>query len=201
MAQLIFVLGYTLNKDNTIPSTLKQRLLYAVDLFNKNKNRIIIVTGSKPYTGNMSATKTQASVMKEFLLNKRIPKEKIFTEDKTQSAIEQLCWLRDKIEKKSFPFDQINKIYIIASQWFDKRVKIFCKYILYQSIDYKVVGVKVDKKIENEFKNTEEEKFKQTQEWFQKEFKYGDYKLILKKQLEFQNNKLKQKGYPVQKKI
>jgi vancomycin permeability regulator SanA len=197
--EIIFVLGYTLNEDGTIREMLKNRLEDTFKLYKADNTRQIIVTGAIPYTETRIPQKSQAEVMKEYLINKGINQKAIIIEDKSQSSVEQLCWLHEQIDLQKLASP--SKIIVIANEFFDKRVEVYCKYILGPNIKFEVFGSQVPKDVRDDFAKVEADKTLKAINWLQN-IEPGNYKQILNEQLSFLQKIVKKEvDYPMQKKL
>ena len=190
MSKLIVCLGYRLGLDNSVPRVLKNRLLDAVNFCKNNNNSILLLMGSSPY-GDLRKDKiSEASAMKKYLqenFSEKLGGTKIITEETTVSAMEQLCYLKEFIEKEKF---NLSDLVIVSSEFFSDRIKLYLEYV-FGSIDGIVfIDSLVPVEIKEEFKKAEEYKLSEGIKWLNGH-KKGDHQTILKKQREFQNKVIK----------
>lgn len=90
----VIVLGYGI-KDGKVPSMLKLRLDKTVEYHGKNPDAMIIVSGGR---GNETKP-SEAEVMKEYLIAKGIPDNKIIKEDKSRTTVENFRFSADILNK------------------------------------------------------------------------------------------------------
>ncbi len=81
----IIVLGAKVDGD-TVSLSLKYRLDSAIEYMNRDKEIDVVVTGAKGYNEDY----TEASVMKAYLIENGISKDRIIVEDKSFSTFENL---------------------------------------------------------------------------------------------------------------
>lgn len=186
MSKLIVCLGYHLEKNNSIPPVLKNRLLDAVNFCKSNKNSILLLMGSSPY-GDLRKDKiSEASAMKKYLkenFSEEIRSAKIITEETTASTVEQLCYLKEFIAKEKL---NLSDLVIVSSEFFSDRVKLYAEYIL-GSIDGIVfIDSLVPAEIKEKFQEVEDYELKEGINWLNI-YKKGDDQAILRAQREFQS--------------
>ncbi|AYV78649.1 MAG: YdcF family protein [Edafosvirus sp.] len=123
------VLGGPLTDKFTPGIWLKSRLDYTINYYNYLKklgwNVIIIVTGGNT-TKNPKA-KTEAQVMKKYLVEHKISPFKIVMENKAQNTIQNVVYsklLIDKIANNDF----IVRILVITSEFHMERAKLLFEY-------------------------------------------------------------------------
>lgn len=106
--KVYIVLGNKLNKDSTISEKLKSRLDYLVT--NYDKKSYVVLSGG--FTGG---NKSEASVMKEYLLKKKFPKSKLLLETKSvdtwQNIINSFELLKNRFREKNYTFHFISNDY------------------------------------------------------------------------------------------
>ena len=158
---IIIVLGKKLLDDGKMDDILIQRLLKCKEMFEKNDDSKIIVSGGKVQKNSIH---TEAYEMKKYLVNKcNIPSEKIIKECHSKDTIDNSKKCLKIINK----MDNIKKILVISSDFHIKRVKtIFNHYFKsYKNLSYIssrnfINGEILKEKIRNEEKYLDEFKFK-----------------------------------------
>ena len=116
---IIVVLGYKLGKNNKMSYILKNRLDKCLNEYNTNTT--IILTGGKL----SKDLKSEAVIMRDWLINKNIPKDDIIIEPKSKDTIENI-----KNVKKILERNKVNKIKLITSAWHVRRTKLIIKTIM-----------------------------------------------------------------------
>lgn len=190
MPKLIVCLGYHLASDNSVSSVLKNRLLDTMKLCRDNKNSTLLLMGFSPY-GNLRKDKiSEASAMKKYLeenFNRELGDTKVITEETTTSTVEQLCYLKEFIEKQKL---NLSDLVIVSSEFFGDRVKLYVEYIFGTNRDIIFIESLIPPETADEFKKTEEQKLKEVITWLGKH-KKGDDQAILKEQKDYQNKVVK----------
>jgi vancomycin permeability regulator SanA len=82
-ADVIVVLGNKINSDGTPSKRLQARLNKAIQLYEQKNSSLIIVSGGTGKEGF-----DEAKVMKEYLVNKNIPAESVFEDNKGVDSFE-----------------------------------------------------------------------------------------------------------------
>ena len=190
MSKLIVCLGYRLELDNSISLVLKNRLLDAIRLCKNNENPVLLLMGSSLY-GDMRENKiSEASAMKKYLeenFKEELEDIRILTEETTLSTVEQLCYLKDFVEKKKI---NLSDLVVVSSEFFGDRVKLYAEYVFGKIDGIIFIDSLVPAEIREKFQKAEEYKFKEGVVWL-RGHKKGDDKEILKEQKEFQSKVVK----------
>lgn len=117
------VLGYGA-RGRKVPAMLKNRLDKAVEYHSENPDAIIVVSGGKAGKNRTS----EAEVMKEYLLSKGIPSEKIIKEDKSRTTVENFKFsadlLKDKFGENYSAVIITNVFHIYRSEKYARAAKI-----------------------------------------------------------------------------
>ena len=113
-ADYLIVLGHKLDND-CIDKVLRYRLKKTVDYLDRNINTVVILSGG--ITPNN--TKSEASVMKEYLIKNGI-QNRIILEDKSCDTVENIANCKNIIKDNS-------KIVLISSNYHVLRAKLICK--------------------------------------------------------------------------
>lgn len=109
MYNLIVILGYRL-KNNKIAKKLENRLKKGLSLYQKfAKSRYSILVSGGRVRDNKSTTVTESSVMKKWLIDQGVPKNKIYTESRSQNTEQNIRYVNNFIERNNI------KNYIIVS--------------------------------------------------------------------------------------
>ena len=133
MKDAIIVLGGGINPDSSLPPLPKLRVEKGVKLYKKGIARYMIVTGKLGYSVKYTPRKTEARVMKDYAVSLGIPKNKIFTENKSRSTIENARFTKEKLlEPKRF-----KDLVIVTSEFHIKRSKYIFNKILGKSYNLK----------------------------------------------------------------
>jgi hypothetical protein len=101
------VLGYRLKPDGTADKELIDRLDKAVALYQQNNRGFILCSG-----GNTTNTVSEASIMKDYLIKKDIPAEKILTEARSQSTVQNVLYSYEILQKHN-----LKNIIVITSKY------------------------------------------------------------------------------------
>lgn len=80
-ADALIVLGYRCDDDELHP-LLQDRLDAVLDLLGKYKYQRIIVSG-----GAVASSRTEAEIMKQYLMERGVPEEKIILEDRSRNTV------------------------------------------------------------------------------------------------------------------
>jgi hypothetical protein len=133
---------------------------------------------------------SEASAMKKYLeenFSGELKGIEVITEEGTSSTVEQLCYLKEFIEKEKLNFPDL---IIISSEFFSERVKLYAEYV-FGTIDGIIfISSAVPAEIKEKFEKAEEFKLKEGRDWLAGH-KKGDDKAILKEQKEFQSGVIK----------
>lgn len=98
----VIILGCQIRGDN--PSVmLAGRLSAALELLLEDENTVCVVTGGL----GKNQTRTEADVMREWLISKGVSQERIFLEDKSTSTTENLEFAFNIITENNLPTDVI----------------------------------------------------------------------------------------------
>lgn len=92
-ADALIVLGYV-SKDGQIHPLLKERLDEAYKLFRQYGHRYIIVSG-----GAVGSRRSEAELMKKYLVEKGIPAKKVLKEDKSSNTVQNLMFSKQLMEQ------------------------------------------------------------------------------------------------------
>ncbi len=184
MKNVIVCLGFSPNDDGVILPILKNRLDNAVDLCRKNPGSTLILMGSLTYRNTNPNMLGQSLVMRKYIEEKApdiLEITEIILEDRCSSTVAELSFLREFIDREQIE----GKIFVVASEFFVERVKVYARYILqnYENINF--IGSKVPDDEAREFENIEKDKLKKAEEWLDGHEK-GDYQTILREQKEFE---------------
>jgi len=109
MYNLIIILGYRL-KNNKITKKLENRLKEGLSLYHKfAKQRYSILVSGGKVRDNKNTTVTESSVMKKWLIDHGVPKERIYTESRSQNTEQNIRYANNFMERNNV------KNYIIVS--------------------------------------------------------------------------------------
>ncbi|MFD0959233.1 YdcF family protein [Paenibacillus chungangensis] len=122
-ADALIVLGYV-SKDGRIHPLLKERLDEAYKLFQQYGHKYIIVSG-----GAVGSRRSEAELMKKYLVEKGVPTKKVLEEDKSYNTVQNLIFSKQLMEQY-----QLNSFIIITNSFHIRRTK----YILHR------LGIKGD---------------------------------------------------------
>lgn len=124
-ADYLIVLGHKLtnNKPNRV---LLYRLNGTLDYARQNNCKIILCGGI-----TLNNTKSEASIMKEYLLNNKIDENRIILEDKSTDTVENISNCKEYIKSKS-------NIVLLSSNYHIVRSKMICKLF---GLNVKGIGV------------------------------------------------------------
>ena len=114
---IVVILGYKLGKNNKISNILEKRLERAL----KESDATFIVVGGK-LSENL---RTEADIMREWLIEHGISKNDIIMESYSKDTIENIKYLKPLLEKYN-----IKKIKLITSQWHVPRTKKIIQLLL-----------------------------------------------------------------------
>jgi hypothetical protein len=188
MKNLIVCLGFSPNDDGMLLPVLKNRLDDAVDLCRKNPGSTLILMGSFTYRSANQGVSGQSTSMRKYIEETAadiLEVTEIILEDGCSSTVAELCFLREFIDREQIE----GKIFVVASEFFVERVKVYASYILRNYLEISFVGSKVFEDEVGEIKSIEMEKLKKAQEWL-RGHERGDYQTILREQKEFERKVL-----------
>ena len=133
--EAIIVLGCGLEEDGTPSKTLELRLDGAIDYYNKNPDCYIITTGNFSRGSKI----TEAESMKNYLVRKGIPEEKILCDNQAVNTKENFRYSLQLIDK----FD-INKekVVFVTNSFHCYRSSMYAKEAGFDKIN--TIGVKTD---------------------------------------------------------
>ncbi|AHE65850.1 YdcF family protein [Legionella oakridgensis] len=147
--KLIIVLGYTLNRDCSIQPILQSRLDKAILLYQKEDNILVCGNGPpKALVPEPCQKTTEAEAMKNYLIAKGIPAEKIYKEEQSTTTFGNAYYGYLTIKNnKLFP----KSIFIISNQFHFPLVKYSFDKVFGNSFSYSFHAVSdVDLPIEKE---------------------------------------------------
>lgn len=116
----MIILGAKVNEDG-VSKTLKQRLDKAIEYYNKNKNVNIIVSGGK---GDNEPT-TEASAMKNYLVENGVAENKIILESKATTTLENIIFSKKIMDDLNLG----NKALIVTSDYHLFRGRFIAKIL------------------------------------------------------------------------
>lgn len=111
-ADALIVLGYV-SKDGQIHPLLKERLDEAYKLFRQYGHQYIIVSG-----GAVGSRRSEAELMKKYLVEKGIPAKKVLKEDKSSNTVQNLMFSKQIMEQY-----QLETFVIITNLFHIRRTK------------------------------------------------------------------------------
>jgi len=186
MSKLIVCLGYRLEPNDSISPVLINRLLDVVSQYNDNEDFTLLLMGSSLYGDSRKEKISEASVMEKYLrdnFKEKLKGAKMIIEETTASTVEQLCYLKEFIEKEKLDF---SNLVIVSSEFFGDRVRLYAEYV-FGTIDGIIfIDSIVPAEIREKFQKAEEFKLKEGKKWLMRHEK-GNSRRILKEQIEFQN--------------
>jgi hypothetical protein len=107
-ADFILVLGCGIFPDGSLTQTLQNRLDAALEYYNQHPDAVFVVSGGQ----GPKEPVPEATAMKNYLMSKGIPEEKILTESKSTSTNENMKFSKQIIEER---FGQIDAKTVIAT--------------------------------------------------------------------------------------
>ncbi|MBD3203986.1 hypothetical protein GF327_06810 [Candidatus Woesearchaeota archaeon] len=155
----VVVLGGGINRDSTLPDTVKKRVEKSVQTFLSKKVDYLIFSSKISVLQVHSPGKTEAQAMYEYAvyysgkIKKKLRKEKIIKEEKSLDTVGNAYFTSKILKNKN-----INKIYLVSSDFHIKRAERIFKKLLGKKFKIEPVSVKTAlsdqelKKI-NEFKD------------------------------------------------
>ena len=136
------VLGYGA-KGREVPAMLKNRLDKAVEYHLKNPEAIIVVSGGKARKNRAS----EAEIMKEYLLSKGVPSNKIIKEDKSRTTVENFKFSADLLKEKfGSEYSAViitNVFHIYRSEKYAKAAKINVFHVSAKTVWYTIPWIYV----------------------------------------------------------
>lgn len=119
-ADYLIILGAGL-KGETVSLTLKGRLDKGIDYLNKYKDAKVVVSGGRGFGENI----TEAEAMKKYLIKNGIDINRIITEDKSSSTMENFKYSKNVLY--NIKGNKDNKIMIITSDFHMLRSKMLAR--------------------------------------------------------------------------
>ncbi len=105
------------------------RLLPALRLYNKNKSKLIIVSGGVPYKSIDGTERTESTDMKDILMDFGIPKENIIEENRSRNTVENALYVKEIMEAKG-----IKKILLVTAAVHMRRAMMIFNRVGIQAI-------------------------------------------------------------------
>lgn len=128
----LIVLGSSLKNGNITPK-LKSRLDKAIDAYKKNSSAIIIVSGGIDF----SETKSEAEVMKMYLIKKGVSETSILKEENSTSTMENIVYSKKIMDSHSMKKYNVaivtSDFHVFRTNMLAKRNNIKCYFISSQS--------------------------------------------------------------------
>ena len=128
------VLGAALWRDQPSPA-LRERLQMAVELFNNGKVDYLILSGG---TGGLLSTISEAEGMRNFLLDKGIPEDKLLLESLSVNTFQNILFSQKVMQEH-----QLNSSIIITHDYHLPRAIEMANYLKYESPQGAAVHSKV----------------------------------------------------------
>lgn len=176
----IVVLGGGIDKNGNLPQYVKERLDRAIEIFRKNKNAKILVSGrySFLYPRNLLPLKTEAEAMKDYLIKMKVSKNIIFLENKSKDTISNAYYAK----KLYFIPRKEKDAKIITSEFHLSRVKYIFKKVFGSSYKFQYISIlsNLNKKSADKVKARQKELLKKTKEILGK-MKNGDHNFLKNK--------------------
>lgn len=116
----LLILGTGLNGKD-LSATLQYRMDKGLDFLNKNPNTMVIVSGGQGPNEEI----TEAAAMKDYLIKNNIDDNKILTEDKSSSTMENLKFSKEIILKNRGDIN--SNVMIVTSDFHMFRTKMLAK--------------------------------------------------------------------------
>ena len=120
--KLTVVLGQKLNNDGTMTNELINKLNVGIKLFSATNSNYIAVCGG---ITNKKAGRPEAVTMKEYLVSKGIPEDKIIVEEKSRNTLGSAKELK-KIVKG---MEKVDVMHLISNRYHFERVFGNCHFI------------------------------------------------------------------------
>ena len=146
---VLIILGEKLNKNGLMNDNLIYRLKKGYELYNKNKYNYIILCGG---IVEKKVKYSESFVMKNYLINKNIPKNILIEENHSTSTIENSIESLKILNK----LKNIHEVNILSSEYHINRVKIIFEKIYKNKYNLIFISSKngiSGKKLENIIKN------------------------------------------------
>jgi uncharacterized SAM-binding protein YcdF (DUF218 family) len=160
----IVILGGGIDKNGNLPQYVKKRLDKAIEIFKKNKNSNILVSGkySFLYPKNLIPPITEAQAMRNYLIKKGILKKNIFLENKSKDTISNAYYSK----KIYFIPKKEKKAKIITSEFHLPRVKYIFKKVFGKDYKFQYVPIhsNLNKKSVEKVQQRQKELLKKTKE-------------------------------------
>lgn len=176
----IVILGGGIDKNGNFPQYVKKRLDKAIEIFEKNKNSKILVSGkySFLYPKNLIPPITEAQAMKNYLIKRGILKKNIFLENKSKDTMSNAYYAK----KTYFILKKEKKAKIITSEFHLPRVKYIFKKVFGKDYKFQYIPVSsnLNKKSAEKVKKRQKELLKKTKEILN-EMKGGDHNFLKNK--------------------
>lgn len=123
MKDAIIVLGCQINEDGTISDLLKSRVDKGIELYKKSISKRLIFTGGVSHRVE-SASRTEASVMKEYAIAKGVNEKDIFLEDEAQDTVGNIYFVSVKLLNPN----KWKDIVVVTSNFHLKRAKFLFRF-------------------------------------------------------------------------
>ena len=118
--QAIVVLGAGLN-GNEVSGTLRRRLDAALAFAGQNPDLPIVVTGGQ----GQGELRTEASAMKEYLINKGVPADRILLEDKSTSTRENFLFAQRVLAENGY--ENIREVAFVTNRFHCYRASLIAR--------------------------------------------------------------------------
>lgn len=118
---VIVVLAGGITNQQTLPESVKKRILLAKKLYSKKLSSKILMSGKwSTYWDKLPPTHTEAELMKQYAIKIGIPKTAIFLEEYSQNTFENVLYVSKLfLEPKKW-----EKVLVITSDFHVQRAKI-----------------------------------------------------------------------------
>jgi uncharacterized SAM-binding protein YcdF (DUF218 family) len=138
MPDVIIVLGNDPRPSKKIPDLMKSRLNACINYYQKIPSPVIL-SGGYALSYEKDPGFREAKIMKDFLLKKGIPKEKIILECKSRDTAGNALFTKQIVQKHNW-----KNILIITSDFHIKRTKTTFNFIYGNGYKIKVKGIKTN---------------------------------------------------------
>ena len=118
----LIILGYGL-KDDKVADILQMRIDAAADFLKNNHDTVAIPTGGKTHPGQ---TLSEAQAIKNGLMDKGIPEERIILEDQAKTTVENFINCKSIIQKRCTNINT-ERIAFMTSDFHVFRSSVICK--------------------------------------------------------------------------
>ncbi|MBE6747143.1 MAG: YdcF family protein [Ruminococcaceae bacterium] len=118
----LIILGYGL-KDDKVADILQMRIDAAADFLKNNPDTVAIPTGGKTHPGQ---TLSEAQAIKNGLMDKGIPEERIILEDQAKTTVENFINCKSIIQKRCTNINT-ERIAFMTSDFHVFRSSVICK--------------------------------------------------------------------------